>query len=97
MIVQRLNEGRLSWAEVSRLAKAMVVQWVLLACALAVLLTVRQLALTLTGGWSAGLQALPVGAAIGAGVGLVLGLGVAQLRLPERLGLVKEERPVHTS
>ena len=97
LIVQRLNEGRLAWADIRTMAAVIAIQWVLLACAFGVLLAVRQTALTITGGWPAGVHALPVGAAIGAGAGLILGLGVAQLRLPERLGLVKEEESKSSS
>jgi hypothetical protein len=89
LIAQRLNEGRLTWTETRLGAFAMAVQWLLLAGAFAVLLAVRQTAIAITGGWSPGWQPGVLGAMMGAAVGFVLGLGVAQLRLPERLGLDK--------
>lgn len=89
MIAQRLNEGRLAWSDVRLLAIVMAIQWALLAIAMGVLLSVRQGTIQITGGWGASWQALPVGALIGAAVGLPLGLGVARLRIPECLGLDK--------
>lgn len=87
LIAQRLNEGRLVGAEVRMLAKVMAVQWMLLCGAFAVLLTVRHLSIMATGGWAKGWQAALAGGIVGATVGFVLGFGVAQLRLPQRLGL----------
>lgn len=95
MLAQRLNEGRLVWSEVRLAATVTAIQWSLLTMAMAVLLAVRQGAIDITGGWSAGWQAMPIGALIGAAVGLPLGLGVARLRIPQRLGLDKaaEQQP----
>lgn len=87
IIAHRLNEGRFIWAKVRLGALCMAVQLMLLVGALTVLLAVRQLAVILTGGWPKGGWAAACGAAVAAGVGLLLGLGVARLRLPQRLGL----------
>src|SRR5437879_404846 len=90
IMAHRLNEGRFVWVEVRMGAIVMAVQLVLLVVALVVLLTVREFTVIMTGGWPRGLWAAAGGAAAGAPVGLVLGLGVARLRITQRLGLDKE-------
>jgi hypothetical protein len=85
--VHRLNEGRFVWAEVRVGAAAMAIQCALLVVALAVLLAVHHLAVLVTGGWPRSWRSAVGGAIVGAGVGLLLGLGVARLRLTQRLGL----------
>ena len=59
----------------------------LLVFALALILTVSQLAVIVLGSWEAGWRSAAVGAGVGGAVGLLAGLGVAWLRIPERLGL----------
>jgi len=87
IIAHRLNEGRFAWAELRMGATVMAVRLVLLVVALVVLLTVREFTVIVTGGWPRSLLAAAGGAAGGALIGLLLGLGVARLRLPQRLGL----------
>ena len=87
IIAHRLNEGRFLWVEVRMGATVMAVRLVLLVVALVVLLTVREFAAIVTGGWPRGLWAAAGGAVGAAPVGLLMGLGVARLRLPQRLGL----------
>jgi len=87
MIVHRLNEGRFVWAEVLTGAAVMAVQLVLLAVALLVLFTVRELAVIVTGGWAKSVWAAAIGAVTAAPIGLLMGLGVARLRLRKHLGL----------
>jgi hypothetical protein len=93
IIAQRLNEGRFVWAEVRLVATVMAVKVALLVFALAVLLGVYQLAVNVLGGGRGGWRAAAVGAVVGAVVGLPAGLGVARLRLPQRLGLDRGAGP----
>jgi hypothetical protein len=90
IIVHRLNGGRFVGAEVRRVAIVMAVQLALLLLALMVLLTVREVAISATGGWPRSGWAAAVGAVTAAAVGLPMGFCVAQLRLPQRLGLDRE-------
>lgn len=87
IIAHRLNEGRFVWAEIRLGAVVMAIQLVLLVAAVSVLFTIHQLAVFVTGGWPKGWLAAAGGAVIGAAVGLPMGVGVALLRIPQRLGL----------
>jgi hypothetical protein len=92
IIVHRLNEGRFVRADVRMGATMMAVQFVLFAVTLLVLFTVREFAVIGTGGWPKSVWVGAAGAVTAAPIGLLMGLGVARLRLPQRLGLDSRDR-----
>ena len=94
IIAHRLNERRFVWAEIRLGAIVMAIQLVLFVVAVSVLFTIHQVAVIVTGGWPNGWLAAAGGAVIGAAVGLPMGVGVALLRLPERLGIGEVSQPV---
>ena len=88
-IAIRLERGFFDWAQVRLIAAAMSVKIALIAFVFWTAVTVYQIAGHLLGEWPAGWTAAVIGACVGAALGLLAGLGVARLRIPERLGLIQ--------
>jgi hypothetical protein len=94
VLARRGVEGRFPpWAEVRLFATVMAVKVALMVFAMGMIIIVSLIAALVTGGWQGSWHTALVGAAVGAALGLPLGLGVAWLKIPQRLGLDKPGAP----